>query len=106
MTGVYRKLNPDSNVTEYLERYGEKPLVWVACGDYILAGPIPNSSDLREGEAVVTGGYAEWYVEVDKIMLREKGLHTGEVDIPFFDYWDAGVEPDDVLDQAKRDGYL
>jgi len=48
--------------------------------------------------------YPEWYANVSK-MMEKRGLVTAAEDIPYHDYWCAGIAPEDVIDQAIMDGY-
>ena len=50
--------------------------------------------------------WAAWYVKVDGILLKQQGVRAGNTDIPLRDYWDAGIRPEHVIEQAIQDNYL
>ena len=47
-----------------------------------------------------------WHNQVDLILLKKWGVRVGNTDIPFHDYFDAGLQPQQVCEQAVNDNYF
>ena len=50
--------------------------------------------------------WARWFSQVDLILLKTWGVRAADTEIPFRDYHDAGLQPQQVCEQAVEDNYF
>ena len=50
--------------------------------------------------------WATWFDRVDLILMKTWGVRAGSTEIPFRDYFNAGILPEQVPEQAMNDNYF